>query len=434
MQGNSTVSSGSQTYSISIVLVIVIIIVILVYVFKSVYRNWSGISSPGNVVAIRKSQNPILESQWTGKLQSRQGIVAGFSQTPGPQRLLINTAVLSTRLTGFLGPYTSGVFDEDNATRYALTAGARCLILEIDYENNVFDPKLIYRDGWSMKQSLNTGSIRTVAKTIAARAFKQDNAGAPAAVANDPLIVVLYFVRAPNKSTQSLDYVRYLGKVAAQLEPIKDLLIGLTPQGDFRRQGLESQLFFMPNSIFQNKIILLTNADTTPFRNISNMGLSGELGVKEDLDFMVHARLYSRESPSPFGVTAFPASTVKPAAVITSPGYWTTTPSDRLESAVQSTKEAWTLVMTPISSATNQISEEDMNKLLKIYGVNSIPFTLFSDPKLTDIYTGKGKPFNTTSWLAKPLPIQYVPPTPIPIAKPFPQANSGGGTVVAPKL
>jgi len=434
MEGNSVVSSVNYINSISFVVFIFIIIGVLVYVFKSIYNNWSGISSPGNVAAIRKSQNAILESQWTGKLQSRQGILHSFSQTPGPQQLLINTAVLSTRLTGFLGPYNSGVFDEDNATRFALTAGARCLILEIDYENNIFEPKLIYRDGWSMKQSLNTGSIRAVAKSIAARAFRQDNAGAPASVANDPLIVVLYFVRAPNKSTQSLDYVRYLGKVAAQLEPIKDLLVALTPQGDFRRQGLESQLFFMPNTIFQNKIILLTNADTTPFRNISNMGLSGELGVKEDLDFMVHARLYSRESPSPFGITASPSSTVKPAAVITSPGYWTTTPSDRLESAVQSTKEAWTLVMTPISSATNQISEADMNTLLKRYGVNSIPFTLFSDPKLTDIYTGKGKPFNTTSWLAKPPLIQYVPPAAIPIAKPFPQANSGGGKVVSPKL
>jgi hypothetical protein len=412
----------------------ILVIIILVYSIKSFYRNWNGVSSPGNILAIQKSQNIILEAQWAGRLQARQGINASFSKTPPPQHLLINTAVLSTRLTGFLGPYESGVFDEDNATRLSLTAGARCLILEIDYENNIYEPKLIYRDGWNMKQSLNTGNINAVAKSIASRAFKPDNNGAPASVANDPLIIVLYFVRLPNKSTQSLDYVRYLGKVAAQLDPIKNLLIGITPQGDFRRQGLESQLFFMPTSIYQNKIILLTNADTTLFRNINNIGLSGEIGVKEDLDFMIHARLYGRESPSPFGITGSPSSSVKPAAVITTPEYWTMTPPDRVESAVQSTKESWTLVMTPVSSATNQIKEVDMNNLLKIYGVNSIPFTLFSDSKLTDIYTATGKPFNTTSWIAKPQLIQYIPPAPIPIAKPFPQANSGGGTVIAPKL
>jgi hypothetical protein len=149
---------------------------------------------------------------------------------------------------------------------------------------------------------------------------------------------------------------------------------------------------------------------------------------------MVNARLYTRESPSPFGITGSPASTVKPAAVITSPAYWTSTPSDRTESAVQSTKEAWTLVMTPISSATNQINEKDMNSLLSTYGVNSIPLTIFSERELTDIFTGKDKPFAKTSWIAKPNLIQYVPPVPIPIAKPFPQSNSGGGTVVGPKL
>lgn len=149
---------------------------------------------------------------------------------------------------------------------------------------------------------------------------------------------------------------------------------------------------------------------------------------------MVNARLYSRESPSPFGITGSPSSTVKPAAVITSANYWIMTPTDRTESAVQSTKEAWTLVMPPVSSETNQINMKDMNSLLSTYGVNSIPITLFSDAVNTDIFTGKGKPFNTASWVAKPKLIQYVPPVPIPISKPFPQANSGGGTVVSPKL
>ena len=406
----------------------------IIYVVISVFKNWSNVSSPGNISAIIKSQNALLESRWSGNLQMRQGITRGFIQVPQPQQLLINTAVLSTRLIGYLGPFSSGVFDEDNATRLALTSGSRCLVLEIDYMNNTFEPILVYRDGWGSNQSLNTGNIRNVAASISARAFKPDNNGAPASVASDPLILVLYFVRAPNKSTQPIEYVKYLGAVAEQLAPLKDYILAQTPQGDFRRQALESQLFFTSYTAFQNKIIVLTNADTTPFRNLNNIGLGGQIGITQDLDFMVNARLYSRESPSPFGITGSPISNVKPAAVITSANYWLMTPSDRIESAVQSTKEAWTLVMPPVSSETNQINEKDMNSLLSVYGVNSIPITLFSDSLNTDIFTGKGKPFNMTSWVAKPNPIQYIPPVPISIAKPFPQANSGGGTVIAPKL
>jgi hypothetical protein len=416
------------------VLLTLIIGYILIYIIRSIFTNWSNISSPGNISAIIKSQNSLLETRWAGNLQMRQGIAQGFSKVPQPQQLLINTAVLSTRLVGYLGPFSSGVFDEDNATRLALTSGARCLVLEIDYMNNTFDPILVYRDGWGSKRSLNTGNIQTVAASISARAFKPDNNGAPPSVASDPLILVLYFVRAPNKSSQPIEYIKYLGAVAEKLAPLKDYILAQTPQGDFRRQALESQLFFTSYTAFQNKIIVLTNADTTPFRNLGNFGLAGEIGIKQDLDFMVNARLYSRESPSPFGITGSPSSTVKPAAVITSANYWIMTPTDRTESAVQSTKEAWTLVMPPVSSETNQINMKDLNSLLSTYGVNSIPITLFSDAVNTDIFTGKGKPFNTASWVAKPNLIQYVPPVPIPISKPFPQANSGGGTVVSPKL
>ena len=429
----SSTSLMNPELALKIIMYSSIIIAIIVLIMFSV-SNFNKVSSSGNIAAIIKSQNALLESRWTGQLQMRQGITAGFANVPQPQQLLINTAVLSTRLVGYLGPFSSGVFDEDNATRLALTTGSRCLVLEIDYENNNFSPILVYRDGWGAKQSLNTGNIRKVASSIAARAFKSDNNGAPASVASDPLILVIYFARAPNKSSQPIEYVKYLGAVAEQLAPIKDYILAQTPQGDFRRQALESQLFFTSYTAFQNKIIVLTNADTTPFRNLTNIGLGGQIGITQDLDFMVNARIYSRESPSPFGITGSPTSNIKPAAVITSVNYWLMTPSDRIESAVQSTKEAWTLVMPPVSSDTNQINEADMNSLLSVYGVNSIPISLFSEPKDTDIFTRRGKPFNTTSWVAKPKLIQYVPPVPIPINKPFPQANSGGGKIVSPKL
>jgi len=428
-------AENQNGFKAALKVILVIFLVWIVYlIIKKVITNRSNLSSPGNIVKIQKHQNTLLGAEWSSGLQSKLGISTQFTTTPQPQQLLINTAVFATRLTGFLGPYDSGVFDEDNATRLALSTGSRCLVLEIDYDNHIYAPKLIYRDGWGMKRSINTGSIAKVAKSIAARAFNPQNDGVPQSVSQDPLFVVIYFVRAPNQGTEKLEYMRYLGAVAEQLAPLKDLLLAQTPQGDYRRQALESQLFFRDYHAFQQKIILLTNADTSGFRNLQALGLAGEFSSLQDLDFMTHVRLYGRESPSQFGITSSPSSSIKPAAVITSPGYWMSTPTDRAASAVELTKEAWTLVMPPISTATNQPDQKTIDTLFKTYGAHCVPVTLFADPALKDQFIGKDKIFSTAVWSAKPPLLQYVPPKSIPIQRPYTQANSGGGAVVAPKI
>ena len=432
VQPNTENQNGFK--AVGMIIAIIIVVWILYIIIKKVVINNNTLSSPGNILSIKKQQIIFLNDRWSTRSQGKEGLSTQFTTTPQPQQLLINTSVFATRLTGLLGPYTSGVFDEDNATRIALSSGSRCLILEIDYDNNIYAPKLIYRDGWGMKQSINTANLTNVAKSIAARAFTPQNDGVPSAVAQDPLFVVVYFVRAPNQGTEKLEYMRYLGAVAEQLAPLRPLLLAQTPQGDYRRQALESHLFFTDYHAFQNKIILLTNADTSGFRNLQALGLAGELGENQDLDFMTHARLYSRESPSPFGITSSPISSIKPAAVITSPGYWLSTPTDRASSAIELTKEAWTIVMHPISTQSNQLDQKPIDNLFNIYGIQSIPTTLFADPASTDEFTGKDKHFSKAVWVAKPPLLQYVPPVAISIKNPYPQANSGGGAVVAPKL
>ena len=395
---------------------------ILYKVLSSVFYYWTHISSPGNIKSIQQEQLISLESKWGGKSHLTLGLDTKFSEIPEDQRLLINASVSSVRLAGFMGPFSSGVFDEDNATRLALSSGARTLILEIDYVNDIQTPVLVYRDGWGMKQSLNTGSINKVAKSIAARAFNAQNDGVPANLANDPLFVIVYFVRTPSQS-DTKSYLRYLGKVAEELQPIKDHLIAQTPQGDYRRQALESQLFFTNYIAFKKKIILMTNVDTSGFRNLQNNGLAGELGANQDLDFMTNVRIYGRESPSPFGSTGSPMNSSKSAAVITTPTYWLMTPSDRAASAVNSTKETWTVVMHPVPSTTNNITQDILTKLYTTYGVHSIPKTLFSQEL-----------DKTSGWTVKPELLRYKPPSPITVQIPYTKSDSGGGTVVAPKI
>ncbi len=401
---------------------------LLIYAFNT-KRN---LSNPENTKMVQNTQLDILNARWGGITQGNTGLEAAGGNVPSDQRLLINTSVLGTRLVGYLGPYKSGAFDEDSATRLALSTGARCLVLEIDHMENEKEPLLIYRDAWGFKQSLNTGSLLKVAKSIAGRAFSPSNDSVPAAVASDPLFVVVYFVRTPNPATAPRDYIRFLGKVAEQLQPLAALGLGQTPQGDFRRQALESQMFFMSTEIFNKRIILMTNADTTPFRRLGPLGLAGEISAKQDLDLLIHARLYSRESPSGLGITSSPTSSTKPAAVITTPQYWLTTPPDRLADAVANTKQAWTLIMTPTADSLDMDAAK-LKKLLEMYGVHCVPITIFDTPQLTDAFTGRnGGPYNKSSWIYKPDLIRFIPPKPITITKPNPLTNAGGGAIRAP--
>ena len=160
-----------------------------IYAFVKV-RN---LSNPETIKRVQTTQLDILNGRWGGITQGNTGLETVSGTIPADQRLLINTSVLGTRLIGYLGPYGSGAFDEDSATRVALSTGSRCLVLEIDHNERGGEPLLIYRDAWGFKQSLNTGSILKVAKSIAGRAFSSSNDSVPAAVASDPLFVVVYF-------------------------------------------------------------------------------------------------------------------------------------------------------------------------------------------------------------------------------------------------
>jgi len=404
------------------------------YLFQTIFTNYRNTSKPDNISRIQFLQKSILETRWTGITQGKKGLSQAFDGVPQEQQLLINANVQGARLLGYLGPHDSGVFDEDTGVRTALASGARCLIIEIDRDVDSYEPKLMYRDGWGIRRSLNVGSINSVAKSIAGRAFVASNDGTPSYLASDPLFVVLYFVSAPSPSDLPRDYVRYMAKVARAIQPLGPYLIGQTPQGDFRRQNLESELFYLNYKVFSSRIILLTNADTSAFRRLDSLGLAGEISKEDDLDLLTHVRLYSRESPSGLGITSSPSGSQQPAAVITSVGYWTNTPPDRLGDAVSQTKKSWTIAMPPISSDTNYITPSNLKTLMTTYGVQSIPISIFnSDDSLKGVVLGKEAPFGTNGWVAKPLLIRYIPPPQIPISRPIPQTNSGGGAMRSPQ-
>jgi hypothetical protein len=429
----TTTTENPVVYKILKILFVIAILSLIIYAITIAFRNNRDLATPDNIQRIMSSQTLACEAVVSSS-SAKKGLDAAFETIPQEQRLLINANVLTTRLTGFLGPFDSGVFSEDAATRIALSSGARCLVLEIDHEENSVEPKLIYRDNWGLKRSLNMGSLNLVARSIAQRAFTPTMDSVPANVANDPLFVVIYFVRAPSMATQPREYVKYLGKVAESLQPLKDYLIGQTPQGDFRRQQLEGQLFYMPYTIFSKQIILMTNADTTPFRRLETLGLQGQIGSTQDLDLLTHVRLYSRESPSNLGISQLPTTNVAPSAVITTPYYWLATPPDRLLDSQAQTKKAWTLVMEPVATEKNTPTKDNIKKLLTEFGVQAIPFCIFDSKPVVENYIGKDSPYFKTTWSIKPELIRFIPPKPLIIQKPSPQTNANGGAVFSPQL
>lgn len=387
-------------------------------------------ATPSNISRILMSQKADLESRYLGVSLKRTGLSEAWNRISADQQLLININMLSTRLTGYMGPFMDGVFSVDDAVRIAMTAGSRCMILEIDTLDDV-EPVLTFRDTNNYVRALNKGSIREAASSIAGRAFNPNSDSVPPRLVNSPFILVLYFRKVPDMYKSAREYLTFLGKVAQQLQPLNTALLGATPQGEFRRQGNESQLFFMPTEILQNKVIVLCNVDTSMFRRKSEFGLSS-LPADNDLDILVHCRLYSRESPSGLGATTGPRSTTEPAAVITTPGYWINTPPDRIPEAVESTKRAFTIVMTP--DAEKEISKETLDKLLTQYGVNAVPFVLFEDAKKTDAWIGKSGHYENAGIRAKGDRLRFIPPKPILVLKQNPATNSGGGAIVAPSL
>jgi hypothetical protein len=414
-------------------LLILALISLIIYALIFAFQTKQDLATPDNISRTATLQLAHMQKLYAST-QGKKGIETVFSSIPDDQRLLINTSVLSTRLAGYLGPFDSGVFSEDNATRMALSTGSRCIIIEIDHEETSFDPKLIYRDGGGIKRSLNMGSIGLVAKSIAGRAFTPSADSVPGQLANNPLFVVLYFARAPSMATRQREYIKYLAQVAEQLQPLKDYLVGQTPQGDFRRQQLESQLFYMPYTIFSKQIILMTNADTTPFRRLDALGMTGEINMNNDLDLMTHVRLYSKESPSGLGITQVPSTNIAPSAVITRPYYWLAMPPDRLLEAQGQTKKAWTLVMEPVANETNTPNKSNLNRLLNEFGVQSVPYCLFDKKESVEAYGGITGAYRTTAWITKPELIRYIPPKPLVIQKASPKTNSNGGAIFSPLL
>jgi hypothetical protein len=397
---------------------VVISVILLIVLIVVISRKLSKLSSKSTVNNITASRLRALNT----KIEPLQGTQSSIYTTslPDNQNLLINYQTAGCRLAGYLGPLQDGVYSEDEAVRLALAAGNRLFVLEISaLEENPTEPLLIARDSMGYKRALNDGSIKKVCSALASKAWSRG--------VTDPLIVVLYFQNAPSISKNPSGYISYLSKVAKALQPLIPNHLGLTNVGNFTRQGMESTLFSYSTEFYKNKAIILTNANTTYFRDPTQVGVNRDIAQNEDLDFFVHARLYKQDGGGNLGITEISPAGQSAKAIIADDSYFLTTPPDRLGGMINLTRNTFTIVMK--KDVTYIPTEEQVKLLLTTYGVSCIPTDPFSE-------NGAGilKPFAKNLFIAKPIPIRFTKQAPIVPSVPNPALDARGGNLVAPKL
>lgn len=420
------IKSVFTSYITIIILAIIGVVIAITYTMIHLFKISRSVSTQDNIARIAQSQNSSLIEQYSFIYNNSQAASKLWSGIAVKEQILINMNMTGIRLGGYLGPFKDGVFSADEAINTGLRTGARVLFIDIEYNKKTSKPELVYRDGEGYIRSLNSITVKQVAKSISDRGFSIHSDSVPVNVRDLPLVIVLYFHSTPDIVKKPIEYITFLSDVSKDLQIIQPYILAQTPQGDFRRQNMDTQLFFQPMSVFKEKIILLCNVDTTPMRNPGNYG-APNFGPTGDLDLLVNARLYSQESGTSFGCCSAVKGTSQPAVIITKPDYFLKMPPENRAEAILLTKKCFTITMHPDESVVTKV--EDLNSLITDYGVNCVPFVHFMDRMSLIPYFGIGALYERTPVLPKTQPLRFVIPDPIITKVPTQAMNTKGGFI-----
>jgi len=228
------------------------------------------------------------------------------------------------------------------------------------------EPTLLIRNGSSITCS-NSGSIKTVADAIANNAF---NPKVPNY--NYPVIIYLHFMRAPSPLKDPTGYLSFMSKVAKQLSSLAQQHLGLTPQGNYTRQQLSKQLLTMPLSSLNGTFVILSNADTSPFRNQT---LASKYKPAEDLDFWVNMRVFLDDEKDANGITQLPAKGDSADAVLVSLSRAVNLSAAKQEAFAATGKNRYVIAMGP---RTTNPTPTEVDTALNTLGINAIPIDIFT--------------------------------------------------------
>jgi hypothetical protein len=395
-----------------------------------IMRSRASTSNPDNIATIKSVQVAIIDSKLVSEYKDKKSLAKAIEeqQVTDKENCLINFQPLTVIQPGFLGPIKDGVYDEKQGVTAALRMGARCLVLPIDYHDKdtmakpfpeALKPCLLFRDSADTIRSINAGDLALTAQTIADVAWSD-----LLSQKNDPLILVLYFVRTPEPNTK--EYLNYLSQVARALAPLSPYLLGQTPMGVFNRQRKQDDLMFVNTNQLEKKLIVLCNVDTSGFRT-SQKDFKRTYLPKEDLDYWVHMRIYKQNLDTIVGATSIADKKETPRAYLDRTNYYVTLPTDAStkRNAVDMTKEKFMIALSP-EGKNPEVATAVL--ALDTYGAQAVPLLLIDYTPDTRALLSKWK----YAWKAKPKEIRYVRPDPIEIQQQSPSVNANGGSITSP--
>jgi len=428
------------------VLFLVIIVVIALFVITLYRGTVEGMTNPSDFESDSEYKQQIR------MLSERFGEVSGSGTTknvsnPTAKRpvtdvlsktnmkpsdqCLVNFYGLGTRFAGYIGPMENGYFDPDNAVQFAVRAGSRVFVLEIDYlddckEQNSYFPQIVVRDANgrlmirpnSNKPFCNSPSssnIRTLSEKIAFYAFSSS-----AQNATDPIIIVLYFVRQPPGSYKSKTVLDYYSNVAKALAPFQSRLV--TNEifgGSFYRQKQQDRLLINKITDYNDRVLIFSNANTNGFREVN------VYKPEEDLDYLVNLRLSYTQTK--LGVTENNSGSI--FGILQTAEDYMTIPADRTEEAVDNTKLRWTICLS--RDPSQPVTKEVYDKITSTYGVNCVPIQLFD---INNSFMFTDKTFKTYSFMPKPEPLRYTKPGVVIPGEANPSMNANQGKLISPTI
>ena len=301
---------------------------------------------------------------------------------------LINLQPLTVKQAGFIGPLDAGVFQEAEAVTNTLKAGVRTFFFQIDYHEDpnkdtklfpgVKEPCLLYRDDSGVLTSTNAGSILKMSQAIADIGFSNS---VPSQT--DPIVIILYGARVPaDPVTNPKGYLAYCTKIASQLKPLAPFHLGMTAQGDYHRQALAGQLFTSPFKNFEKKVIIVSNFDTTLYRNVMKMGLA-PYAPADDLDYWTHAQIFKDDVGLSVGQQTLGVTAVAGPNITTRAKIYTIDSMRAVIGAGDAAISAWatknkTVFTIVVPPSTTNPSYDEISTMIKKMGVNVLPFDFFS--------------------------------------------------------
>ena len=317
---------------------------------------------------------------------------------------LVNSQVLAIKDTGFIGPYPTGKYDEEDATSKVLKAGFRFLTLQVDYLDTAKDsalfekpklPTLLIRSSTKSLLSGNSGSIQTVANTIANVGFRPE-------VPNhlQPIILYIHVNCTPDPVKSPEKYLEFLSEIAGQLNPLAPLHLGLTPTGNYTRQKLEHELLITPLDSYSGQVIIMSNVDTSLFRSRSYTAYP----PAQDLDFWVNMRVYLQDAADVLGVSTMPPKSVTPAAVVADLKRVLGITGTLVQTFAANAKNTFTIAMP---DRTANPTPADFKNALENYGIHAIPIDIFSDTPENVIQMASE--YNHMAYFPKPAALRMTP-------------------------